>query len=48
MGDKSRKARQRNENQKDVAKATVAREAKSKQDRQVRVVLKATTAKGKK
>ena len=48
MGDKSRKSKQRNDKQKDVAKATVAREAKSKQDRQGKVVLKATTAKGKK
>jgi len=48
MGDKSRKSKQRNENQKNVAKATVAREAKSKQDRQGQVVPKAKTAKGKK
>lgn len=47
MGDKSRKSKQRNENQKKVAKATVTKEAKSKQDRQSQV-LKATTKKGKK
>jgi hypothetical protein len=45
MGDKSRKSKQRNENQKKVAKATVARKAKSKQDRQGPVA-KALTTKG--
>jgi hypothetical protein len=47
MGDKSKKSRQRSENQKKVAKATVTREAKSKQDRQGQV-RKATTTKVKK
>jgi len=44
MGDKSRKSKQRSEKQKKVAKATVVRDAKSKQDRQGQVLM-ATKAK---
>ena len=47
MSDKSPKSKQRSQNQKKIAKARVATQAKSKQDRQGQVQ-KATTTKGKK
>ena len=47
MSDKSPKSKQRSQSQKKIAKARIAAEAKSKQDRQGQVP-KATTPKGKK
>ena len=47
MGDKSRKSKQRSQNQKNIAKARVATQAKSKQDRPGQVQ-KATMTEGKK